>query len=373
VAEVAFVGLLLVATTLFVSSFVHLTRADLGFDRRNLIEVSQARVTGTLADVLGVLESTPGVAAVGALSRGSTPLVMAGFGGGASGTEVRRVGSDMTPVAVLYLRVSGGYFETAGIAMLQGRAFFDSEVGRRDLVVLDERAARALFGEESPLGAQVFVLDEQPVTVVGIVEHVRFRGPEEDVGPQLYTPTDPRASGHQFLVRSEGPPAAAIPALRAALDGLRPVDSPPVTLRLIEDAFRNVTAQRRFVSRLMSLFGILTVLIGAAGGYGVMMSVVTQRTREVGIRMALGASPAAVLAATVRLAARQLVLGLMIGLPAGYFATRGFANLLYEVTPADASVYAIVATLVLVVGVIAALVPARRAARVDPLVTLKSE
>ena len=375
VAQVAFVGLLLVATALFVSSFVRVTTKDLGFERRNLITASRSGLGGTVADVLRTLEALPGVTAVGAYARGSAPLEMAGgFGGGASGTRIGL--ADAAPhqrVSVLYLRTAPGYFRTAGISILDGRDFQVEEIGKRDRIIIDVLTARRLFGDRSPVGARVAYGADTAATVIGVVAAVFDRGPEAAPNAMIYMSTDPAASAHQWLVRTGGDTASLVLPVQAALDGLATTDGKPALARPIEEAFRFITAERRFVAGLMSVFGAFALIIGAAGIYGVMLAIVVQQTREFGIRLALGATAWTILSGVVGQAGRLLLLGLAIGLPLGFAASRGVASVFFDVRPTDLSTYAVVTVITLAVGFLAAILPARRAARVDPQITLRSE
>jgi predicted permease len=375
VAEVAFVGLLLVATTLFVSSFVRVTIADLGFERRNLLVASGAGLTGSVIDVLQTLEQVPGVTAAGAFANGSAPLAMAGgFGRAASATVIARAGTPRgTPrPQPLFLRVSPGYLDAAGIKLLRGRDIAESDFDRTDVVVIDARTARALFEDADPVGESVEYGNRQQATVIGVAATVLDRGPEETGNPCIYLPTRRDARGHGFLVRTTGRAADAIPAVRATLDRLRP-GRPSASVRPLEEAFRQITADRRFAAGLMSLFGLIALLIGAAGIYAVTASVVAQQRREIGIRMALGATVRRIFSDIVGHTARHLGAGLAIGLGLGLLVTRGFSSVFFGVTPTDPWVHLVVTGLTLAAGFVAAVLPARRATRVDPLLALRSD
>jgi ABC-type antimicrobial peptide transport system permease subunit len=138
-----------------------------------------------------------------------------------------------------------------------------------------------------------------------------------------------------------------------------------------DDALSRLTATRRFLAALMSVFGIAGVLLGAAGVYAVMASCVAQQTREIGVRLALGASPSQILRGVLTLAGRHLLAGLVLGLPIAWWLSRGFASMLFQVTPADVSVYIGVGGLIVLMGSLAAFVPARRAGSIDPIISLR--
>jgi predicted permease len=382
VAEVALSGVLLVATTLFVSSFVAVVRTSLGFDRSNLVVLSSA-LTSPVADVARALRTLPGVASVAELDRGSPPLVRAaGLGGGSTGMLLAR--ADAAPgtegLEVDSLRVSAEYFATAGIPVLRGVVFGNDAASSQSLV-LDEPAAQRLFGTRDPIGAQVRFANSPksaPVTVVGVVAHVRTGGPEGAQGPgaegpQAYWPL-PLADqkGATFLIRLSRPVASMRAPVLAVVARFAPAGTPAPELSVLDEAFRRLTAQRRFTASLMAIFGTLALFIGAAGVYSVMASVVAQQTREFAVRMALGATPGQIANGIIRQTGRFLFAGLAIGLPVAWWLSRGFAALFYGVQPTDVFVYALVAVVMLVTGLLAALLPARLAARVDPIVALKA-
>lgn len=380
VCEVAFVGTLLVATTLVVASFVNITRLDLGFDRDRLLATGSVRVTGTLDDALAALGHLRGVASVGAMGMGAPPLVMRIGVGGSASTRIRRADSDRS-VGVQMRRVSDGYFATARMPFRRGSGF---EHAAGPSVVLDELAARTLFPDRDPIGAAVR-LGNDSLTVVGVVEHVHLNGPEADADAQMYLPLVERngslaplpllnGGSLQFLIRTSIPTEQVIPAVQATTTRLaRPRPGwPAPRVVAVEDAFREITADRRFNAGLMGIFGALALTIGIAGIYGVMSSVVAQQTREIGVRVALGASAARIRRHVVGQAGRYLTAGLIIGLPAAWFVTRAFGSLYFGVTPANVLVYLLVAALMVAAGLAAAVVPARRASRVDPIEVLRA-
>jgi hypothetical protein len=275
---------------------------------------------------------------VAELDRGSPPLVRAaGLGGGSTGMLLAR--ADAAPgtegLEVDSLRVSAEYFATAGIPVLRGVVFGNDAASSQSLV-LDEPAAQRLFGTRDPIGAQVRFANSPksaPVTVVGVVAHVRTGGPEGAQGPgaegpEAYWPL-PLADqkGATFLIRLSRPVATMRGAVLATVARFAPAGTPAPELSVLDEAFR---------------------------------------------RMALGATPGQIANGIIRQTGRYLFAGLAIGLPVAWWLSRGFAALLYGVQPTDVFVYALVAVVMLVTGLLAALLPARLAARVDPIVALKA-
>jgi ABC-type antimicrobial peptide transport system permease subunit len=247
-------------------------------------------------------------------------------------------------------------------------------------IVIDDVTARALFGDIDAVGSQVrleksgnsYLAPNQVFTVVGVVPFVFAHGPERPTRPSAYFPLNPGSRSHtSFFVRTSGRPADMAGAVEDALIPLLPRGQRP-NVRVADDAFQLLTATRRFHATVMTLFALLAVLIGAAGIYGVIASIVAQRTREIGVRLALGATRGDIRRGVLAQAGRHLLLGLAIGLPIAWWLSRGFGTLFFQIQPTDVSVYAIVTVLIAAVGLIAAAVPARRASRVDPIVSLRS-
>jgi hypothetical protein len=298
-------------------------------------------------------------------SGGTTKYSIPGFG-----TES---GDDM----VAMRSMSPGYLETAGMRVVEGRAFRESDgAGSQRVAVVNDVVARRYFPDRTPVGETVDF--RGPIEIVGVVAAVWTDGPEVEPGPELFFPVAQHPqpsgwSGHMLVARTAGPPAAVAPALEAALGDALPATPAARAPYFYGDAFDRLTAQRRFSAWLMTLFGGLALLIGAAGVYAVMASVVQQRTREIGIRVAIGASSGRVLRSVLVDAARYLGAGLVLGVAAAWAASGLIASILFEVAPTDPAVYLAAAAVLFGAGLLAAVIPAVRAARVDPLVALRAE
>jgi hypothetical protein len=306
----------------------------------------------------------------------SLPLVGRAFGGAWTTTSIQRAESagEAPALKVLQYRVTPNYFDVAGIRFRRGSAWPAETAFDAPSVVLDDRAATNLFGSEDPLGRQIRATAPAGVfTVVGIVPYVYTRGPEDTAEPAAYFALRPSATRTfaALFVRTSAPPEDLLPVVTNALSAFAPAGKSPY-VHVADEAVRRITATRRFNGGLMSAFGCIAMLIGAAGIYGVIGAVVAQQTREIGVRVALGATPSRIRRSVLVLAGRLLLSGLAVGLPLAWWISRGFTAYLFQVTPADPVVYAGVAALLCFVGFAAALLPARRAARTDPMITLRA-
>jgi len=376
VSEVSCVTVLLVVSWLFVSSLIRSVSIDLGIDRSHLLAVSSSKeFNGTVDDVRARLESVPGVIGV-AMVAGSLPIVGHAYGGAWDTTAIQRLdaASDAPPQKIQRYRVTANYFDVTGLRFRRGGTWQADTVFESPAIVMDERAAALVFGADNPIGKQVRATDPDGVfTVVGIVPFVYTGGPEATVAPSAYFAARPNPDRKfaTMFVRTASAPDDMLPVLTTALAPFAPTGKSEF-IHLADEAVRRLTATRRFNGGLMSAFGILAMLIGAAGIYSVIAAVVTQQRREIGVRVALGATPSRIHRSVLALTVRHVALGLVIGLPLAWWISRGFASYLFQVTPADPSVYLGVAALVVAVGIAAALVPAQRAARTDPMITLRS-
>jgi predicted permease len=274
--------------------------------------------------------------------------------------------------------VSPDYFGALKIPLLQGRGFSDADrQGATPVMILNRRAAQTLFGAEGALGKAVLwkgAVGER--TVVGVVGDIRFDGPENDVRPQAFIPfAQSRSAGATLVVRT-APGGTSLPDIARAIGAEFPAGvMPPLHMKVqtIEQYLADLVAHRRLNMLLLGVFGILGISIASIGIYGVMAYIVAQRTHEIGIRMALGALPAAILWAVVARTVRCIGLGIGVGLVGAWMLSETVSGFLFDIRPHDPAVYLMVGTLLVTIGLTAALIPARRAARVDPLVALRFE
>jgi putative ABC transport system permease protein len=390
VADVALVCTLLIATTLVVTSFRQIVTFDLGFDRENVMTIAYSRplvqdskpalrasVAAFHADLLQRARSVRGVTAA-AITASPEPL---------SGSSVRYsltipgYGETSLGEAPLTYAVTPDYFRVMGMHLERGRLFEDSDrMGAPLVMIINDVMARRYFPGRNPVGEVVTF--RGPRTIVGVSRAVRVNGPEADVQPEMFTPLAqfPEAAIMPFdapvtvgtlVVRGSTDPRRLAPAVRAAITPVLGRD--PGGTHLVEDGFRRITAIRRFNALLMALFGVIAAVIGAAGVYGTMAFFVAQQARGIGLRMALGASPALMRRSVLQGATGRVALGVAIGWAAAWATSSAVQSFVFGIRPTDSGVYLAVGGFLALVGLAAAFVPAVRAARVDPLAALRCE
>jgi len=377
VAEVGLSLILLIGSGLLVKSFLRLMRVDPGFDSSRLlvfnIGLPPASVPSQQDEfyrqVVERLESLPGVQSAAAVSR--LPLA-----GGNSDRSFQLPGGGQSYQADI--RVSTPtYFQTMGIPLLKGRFFSEQDASSSGLVaVVNDVVARTVFPGQDPVGK--YILDFGPgldkVQIVGVVGNVRHVGLETAPRPEVYLPF---GQGHWpsvfMVVRSKTTDPLTLASAAQNAVGSVSKDIPLANLRTMEDVIAGSVQSRRFVMSLLSIFAGLAMLLAAIGLYGVMSYAVSQRTHEIGIRMALGAQKGDVLKLVVAEGMGLAVLGAVLGAIVSIALTRLMSGLLYGVSPRDPFVYMVVVALLGGVALAANYIPARRATRVDPMEALRYE
>jgi predicted permease len=266
--------------------------------------------------------------------------------------------------------VTPGYFEAMRIALKRGRLLNAGD--RREAngaVVINEELARRYFPGENPIGK---MLSLRPVrTIVGVVADAKNDGLSAPVKPEVVLPMADPASSVQVALRSSGDPRLVARALQEQLHELDPLIQ--ASFRTMREEFQEQTAQPRFTSGLFGVFALVALALAMVGIYGVMAFAVASRTREIGIRMALGADGARVTRMVLRDAVVPVAAGVVLGMAGSVAAGRYLGSVLYEIKATDPLTYALVAVLLALVALGASLAPARRAARVDPVVVLRAE
>jgi predicted permease len=321
-----------------------------------------------LERVLENARALPGVQVAGA----TIPLL----GGWQSSFNVE--GLPEPPMADI-ARVSPDYFRAMGVRVKEGRVF--TEQDRQDtprVCVIDETFARAYWPNESALGKRVKFgpLDDEKrpwLEVVGVVSHVKNYGVDEESRVELYMPypQDP-VPFFALLLRTEGDPASLTAAVRQAVTSVNP-EVPVFAARTLTGLVDERTAQRRLAVLLISVFAGVALLLAAVGIYGVMSYAVTQRTQEIGIRMALGARRTEILRMVLGHGTTMALTGVGIGLVVALGLARLITSLLFQVSAADPPTFSVVPLLLIAVAVFACYLPARRATAVDPMVALRYE
>jgi predicted permease len=382
VVEVALAVVLLVGSGLFLASFARVINVDLGLDPQDVltvqvrvlempIDVQQAsqRNRQLLLNVLDRVRAIPGVE-VASLLGGGLPLRgdLRTVDFGIPGRELPR----NTDIALN--QISPDYFRAIKVPLLKGRGFTDTDSqNSQPVVILNQAAVSRYFAGEDPIGKVVRLVGNR--TVVGVVGDIRHDGPESAWRTQAFVPVaQSRVFGATLVVRTASGAQGILPAVRQAIWSEFPEALPT---RIDEHAlsyyFDALVAQRRFNMLLLALFGVLGLSIASVGIYGVMAYVVSQRTQEIGIRMALGALPSTILMSVLGSALLTMAMGLAIGLIGAWGLTGLVRGFLFDVQPHDPRVYAGVLLVLAITGLAAAFGPARRASSVDPLIALRME
>lgn len=278
-------------------------------------------------------------------------------------------------MATLVNMVEPKFFATMGLSLLQGRDFtpHDDERAAR-VAIINEALARRYFGNQSPLGRKITLEDYKNLEIVGVMRDAKYRNLREEIPLTVYLPLQQTSQvpSRTLCVRTEGDPKALLPALRRVVQALDK-DLPVFDVQTFTEQVNRSLNQERLVAALSGFFGVLALLLACIGLYGVMAYSIARRTRELGIRLALGAQPGQVFQLVMRETLWLVLAGVVIGLGAALATTRFVASLLYGLTPNDPFTLSLAVLVLLAVAVLAGYRPARRAARIDPLVALRCE
>jgi putative ABC transport system permease protein len=279
-------------------------------------------------------------------------------------------------ISVLTYRVSAGYFETMGIPVLMGRGFTrDDRDGAVEVATVSESFGELHFAGENPVGKRIrFGGEGSPfVEIVGVVDEVQHYQLGQSSMPQLYLPFPQRPDSNvNFVIKTSVPPLSLVGAVRTEIQIVDP-DEPLVGIRTLEQIIADDISAPRFRTILLTAYGLTALLLAVVGLYGVLSATVAQRSREIGIRMALGAQYSTILKLILRDGVPLVLTGVAIGLAGAFSLTRVLASMLFGVRVHDPGVFAAAPLLLMVVATVAVLIPAFRATRVDPVKTLAVE
>jgi putative ABC transport system permease protein len=390
VTEIAVSLVLLVSAGLLLRSAVRLQRIPLGFDPSGVTMLRVAlpadrygeapAVQSAFTRIVEGLRTIPGVENAAASTR--VPM----WGGSIDiGVRVDGRAPDPNRVLVGHVRiVTSGFLEAMRIPVVRGRALRESDMsaGAPSVVVVNQEFARSVFSEQNPIGQRIsgWTRDTAPEwrEIVGVTGNVRAFGQEVDIPPEIYMPISqvPNGAWNAFqrsmaVVVKARPGALVVPSVRKAVGAVDPL-LPMYDVQTMDDVLSQSTSTRRFNTLLLSLLGVTGLVLAAIGIYGVIAFFVSQRTHEIGVRVALGASTRSVVRMVVRQAMLLATVGVLVGAVLALGSTRLLASMLFEVGPRDPIAFVAGAAALLLVALGAAWLPARRAALVDPVRALSS-
>jgi predicted permease len=378
VAEIAMAMMLLVGGALLIHSFLRLSSVERGYNPTNVLTFQAATQGPSRAEnmafadrLVARLASLPGVTAVGYSN--NLPLVQQGFSRDVSARPMAPGERAPRPYPSLHA-ISPGFADAIALRIVQGRTFSAGEAARREALV-SRTFANSGFFDGPALGRRIYQ-GKNTYDVVGIVEDVRQFNLDQPPGPEMFVidfiMAPPGFGGTYFAVRTQDSPTAISADVRTIvrqLDVTATVDS----VATMEQIVSNAVSGPRLYAVLLGMFAVVAVTLAGIGIYGILSFIVTHRTREIGIRMALGARPAAVVSHVVRQSAVQIVVGVVAGIGGAALLSRYLEGLLFGVTPLDPPAFVVAGVGFALVALLAAYRPARRATQVDPLIALRTE
>ena len=390
VAEIALAVMLVIGAGLLIRTFKNLTSVDAGFDVENRVTfglvLPQAtypdsqRVVQVIAELSRKLDEIPGVERVSGM-QGLPP--QRPVNANDVNIEGYTPGPGDPPSNVDYYQtVTQGYFETMGIKILKGRAFEVGDAIGGPVVIINESMAKRFYQDKDPIGRRLnpFFGPNTPLfTIIGVARDVKSGGLEAPAGTELYFNHEqlPRIVGFaprqmNLVLEVSRPLSSLTPSIRQAVTGIDP-GLPIVQLRTMEDVVGASLTRQRFLSLLLGIFAGVALLLAAIGTYGILAYMVSERQREIGIRMALGAGNSQVVGLVFQQGITIALVGIAVGVAGALALSRLTRSLLYGVDPADPATFGVVAGVIVVVATAACLIPMRRATRVDPLTAIRAD
>ena len=382
VGEVALAFVLLIGAGLLIRSFARLTEVDPGLDPRGVLTMDILLPIAKYKDGRGVaffqqtlerVRALPGVQAAATVD----PLPLSGVGGsGGFGIEGRPSPTAQTFNAG-FRTISPDFFKTFRVPLIKGRLVAESDsASAPPVVVVNESLARNYFANEDPLGKRITLsFDPRPREIVGVVGDVKHSALDEEAKREMYFPMAQARFPPIFMslvMRASGDPMQIVAAVRGQV-WAGDKDLPIFNIETMERLMAKSVAPRRFYLLLLGVFALVGLALASVGLYGVMSYTVTQRTREIGVRMAMGAQTGAVLRLVIGEGMKLALIGALLGLCGALALTRLLKTLLFDVSATDPLTFIVIAALLIIVALLACWVPARRATRVDPLIALRNE
>ncbi len=408
--QIALALVLLVGAGLMINSFLRLQNNALGADPKGLLtfefRFSQTETikpfgryrnfglwdvspttTLTFQRIFERIQKLPGVESAAAATAPPMAGALGGMGFLIDGRPAPPSGNGDPGQSAAYLAITPNYFATLRAPIVQGRDFNDRDTAAGPpVIIINQTMAKRFWPNESPLGKHIaldYVPDEALREIVGVVGDIRLNRGQRQPQPVLYVPHLQQAprwlgpgwvtrAGMYFVLRTSGNPMSLVPSVRAAVTEVDR-NKPAAAFRTVEQYLDQQVQYTRLYMLLLGVFGAIAAVLAAIGIYGVMAYSVAERTREIGIRMAIGAGASDILRLVVRQALILISIGLILGLGASLALTRVIKSALYEVTATDPATFTVVSLFLVLIALFACLIPTRRAVAVDPTVALRYE
>lgn len=376
VSEVALACVLLVGSGLLLRSFLRVLDVELGFQPSNASVLSiiydagpnDEKAGSSLHEILTEVQSIPGVEAAGV-----TDMLPLDRDRSWSFFNSSRDYPKSENTDAIVRIVTPGYLQAMGIHLVEGRDIsWQDTLTSQPVVLINESAARLHWPNESPIGHEARGFDRIPVRVIGVVSDVRVNSVETSGGPEIYLPVNYGPEGAELVVRSRLSPDVLTASVMPVLRRLTP-DQPNTAFRPVQSLVDHSVSPRRFFVYLVGIFAALGLVLAALGIYGVISYSVTRQTHEIGIRMALGATPEIVERTILGRSLKLALIGIAVGTLGSIAASKVISSLLFQTEPNDPTTFAGVVALLVLVTILAGYIPAARATRIDPTIALRSE